>query len=109
MPAGIEAKLLLARQDGEPVGLTPAAERAARRVAARTGHTLQLRIADSAQWEDLAPVDARQDATGWIGATFCRSPGAGAHGVDWNFADSRCVRMGRAGTSFPRVINMTVP
>ncbi|KAA0573763.1 GNAT family N-acetyltransferase [Azospirillum sp. B21] len=39
-------------------GLTPAAERAARRVAARTGHSLQLRIADSAQWVDLAPVRA---------------------------------------------------
>ncbi|CAO3409637.1 GNAT family N-acetyltransferase [Azospirillum largimobile] len=39
-------------------GLTPAAERAARRVAARTGHSLQVRIADSAQWVDLAPVRA---------------------------------------------------
>ncbi|KAA0592565.1 CelD/BcsL family acetyltransferase involved in cellulose biosynthesis [Azospirillum lipoferum] len=39
-------------------GLTPAAERAARRVAARTGHTLQLRIADSAQWVDLGIVRA---------------------------------------------------
>ncbi len=39
-------------------GLTLAAERAARRVAARTGHTLQLRIADSAQWVDLGTVRA---------------------------------------------------
>ena len=40
-------------------GLTLAAERAARRVAARTGHSLQIRTADSAQWVDLAPVRAR--------------------------------------------------
>ncbi|MBK1837083.1 GNAT family N-acetyltransferase [Azospirillum sp. YIM B02556] len=39
-------------------GLTPAAERSARRVAARTGHTLQLRIADSAQWVDLGILRA---------------------------------------------------
>ncbi|MBP2299065.1 GNAT family N-acetyltransferase [Azospirillum picis] len=39
-------------------GLTASAERAARRVAARTGHTLQLRTADSTQWVDLEKVRA---------------------------------------------------
>jgi len=42
-------------------GLTLAAERAARRVAARTGHTLQLRVADSAQWVDFGTVRAAGD------------------------------------------------
>ncbi|PWC39189.1 GNAT family N-acetyltransferase [Azospirillum sp. TSO35-2] len=39
-------------------GLSAAAERAARRVAAQTGHTLQVRTADSTQWVDFALVRA---------------------------------------------------
>ncbi|WP_448206168.1 GNAT family N-acetyltransferase [Azospirillum sp. sgz302134] len=40
-------------------GLEPAAEAAVRRVAQRLGHTLQIRVADSAQWVDLDGVRER--------------------------------------------------
>ncbi|WP_052710285.1 GNAT family N-acetyltransferase [Azospirillum thiophilum] len=39
-------------------GLSMTAERAVRRVAAETGQTLQIRVADSAQWVDFALVRA---------------------------------------------------